>query len=58
MHGWNDTFVSPEESSLPLAKMIPQSDVMVLGRCGHSVALEYPHKFNAAATQLFDMAMT
>ena len=57
MHGRNDTFVSPEESSLPLSKMIPQSDVMVLGRCGHSVALEYPDKFNAAASQLFNMAM-
>jgi pimeloyl-ACP methyl ester carboxylesterase len=57
MHGWNDTFVSPEESSLPLSKMLPQSDVIVLGRCGHSVALEYPDKFNAAVAQLFDKAM-
>jgi 2-hydroxymuconate-semialdehyde hydrolase len=57
MHGWNDTFVSPEESSLPLSKMMPHSDVMVLGRCGHSVALEYPGKFIAAATQLFSTAM-
>ena len=57
MHGWNDSFVSPEESSLPLSKTIPQSDVVVLGRCGHSVALEYPDKFNAAVTQLFSRAM-
>ena len=57
MHGWNDTFVSPEESSLPLSKMMPRSDVMVLGRCGHSVALEYPDKFLAAAAQLFNTAM-
>jgi 2-hydroxymuconate-semialdehyde hydrolase len=57
MHGWNDTFVSPEESSLPLSKVIPQSDVMILGSCGHSVALEYPDKFNAAATQLFSTVM-
>lgn len=57
MHGWNDTFVSPEESSLPLSKKIPQSDVMILGKCGHSVALEYPGKFTAAAGQLFGTAM-
>jgi len=57
MHGWNDTFVSPEESSLPLSKRIPQSDVMILGKCGHSVALEYPDKFNAAVIQLFGTAM-
>ena len=58
MHGWNDTFVSPEESSLPLSKRIPQSDLTILGRCGHSVALEYPDKFNAAATQFFGTAMS
>jgi 2-hydroxymuconate-semialdehyde hydrolase len=57
MHGREDSFVSPEESSLPLSKMIPQSDLMVLGRCGHSVALEYPDKFIAAASQLFNRAM-
>ena len=57
MHGWNDTFVSPEESSLPMSKSIPQSDAVILGRCGHSVALEYPDKFNAAVTQLFGAAM-
>ena len=53
MHGWNDGFLTPEESSLPLAKSIPQSDVTVLGRCGHSVALEYPGKFLSAARCLF-----
>jgi 2-hydroxymuconate-semialdehyde hydrolase len=58
MHGWNDSFVSPEESSLPLSKIMPHSDVMVLGKCGHSVALEYPDKFNAAASQLFNTAMS
>jgi 2-hydroxymuconate-semialdehyde hydrolase len=53
MHGWNDAFLTPEESSLPLAQSIPQSDVTVLGRCGHSVALEYPGKFLSAARYLF-----
>jgi 2-hydroxymuconate-semialdehyde hydrolase len=57
MHGRNDTFVAPEESSLPLSGSIPQSDVTILGRCGHSVALEYPEKFIIAAEQLFDGAM-
>jgi len=54
MHGWDDGFLAPEESSLPLARSIPQSDVTVLGRCAHSVALEHPGKFVAAAQQLFD----
>jgi 2-hydroxymuconate-semialdehyde hydrolase len=53
MHGQDDTFLSPEESSLSLAKSIPQSDVAVLGRCGHGVALEHPAKFLTAARSLF-----
>jgi 2-hydroxymuconate-semialdehyde hydrolase len=57
MHGRNDTFLSPEESSLPLSACIPQSDAMILGRCGHSVSLEYPGKFTSAAEQLFGGAM-
>jgi 2-hydroxymuconate-semialdehyde hydrolase len=57
MHGRDDTFLSPEESSLPLSACIPQSDAMILGRCGHSVALEYPGKFTTAAEQLFGGAM-
>lgn len=53
MHGVQDASFSPEETSLQLAKGIPQADVVVLGRCGHSVALEYPDKVVAVAREMF-----
>ena len=53
MHGWDDGFLTPEESSLPLARSIPHADAIILGHCGHSVALEHPGKFLAAARYLF-----
>jgi 2-hydroxymuconate-semialdehyde hydrolase len=53
MHGAQDASFPPENTELVLAKSIPQADVVILGRCGHSVALEYPEKFLAAASLLF-----
>jgi 2-hydroxymuconate-semialdehyde hydrolase len=53
MHGIQDASFPPENTALVLAKSIPQADVMLLGRCGHSVALEYPEKFMAGALLLF-----
>lgn len=53
MHGAQDVGFPPELTALVLAKSIPQADVMILGQCAHSVALEYPDKFLAAATQFF-----
>jgi 2-hydroxymuconate-semialdehyde hydrolase len=53
LHGINDKSFPPEETSLMLARSLPQADVLVLGQCGHSVALEYPEKFLAACRTLF-----
>ena len=45
MSGANDTGFTPENSSLALADALPQADVVILNRCAHSVAFEYPEKF-------------
>lgn len=44
MHGANDGSFGPEKTSLVMAKKIAGADALVLNRCGHSVALEYPDK--------------
>lgn len=54
MHGANDASFKPEETSLLLAKGMPRADVLVLARCAHSVALEYPEKFIANARLLWN----
>jgi 2-hydroxymuconate-semialdehyde hydrolase len=56
MHGANDASFKPEETSLLLAKDMPRADVVVLARCAHSVALEYPQKFIASVRLLFNQA--
>jgi 2-hydroxymuconate-semialdehyde hydrolase len=53
MHGAQDASFKPEESSLRLARGMPNADVLVLARCAHSVALEYPEKFIANVRLLF-----
>jgi 2-hydroxymuconate-semialdehyde hydrolase len=53
MHGANDASFKPEETSLALAARIQQADVFILGRCAHSVALEYPDKFITNVRQIF-----
>jgi 2-hydroxymuconate-semialdehyde hydrolase len=52
LHGRED-IVFPPLLSLTLAKRLPQADVTLLGRCSHSIAMEYPEKFLAAARSLF-----
>ncbi len=52
LHGRNDT-AFPPEISLSLAACIAQADVTILARCSHSVAMEHPAKFLAAAHSLF-----
>jgi 2-hydroxymuconate-semialdehyde hydrolase len=52
LHGRNDT-AFPPEISLRLASCIAQADVTILARCSHSVAMEHPAKFLAAAHSLF-----
>ncbi|MEA2780778.1 MAG: hypothetical protein QOK29_2322 [Rhodospirillaceae bacterium] len=56
MHGANDGSFTPEETTLRLARKLPQADVVLLGGCGHSVAFEYPKKFLAVCDMLFGKA--
>jgi 2-hydroxymuconate-semialdehyde hydrolase len=52
LHGREDVGFPPS-LSLELAGRLPQADVILLGRCSHSVAFEHPAKFLAAANALF-----
>jgi 2-hydroxymuconate-semialdehyde hydrolase len=52
VHGRDDK-PTPIETSHTLVKRIPQADLVALGRCGHSVAIEYPEKLIGLATYLF-----
>ena len=52
VHGREDR-AFPAETSLALARSLPQADVVLLGRCSHSVAFEYPQKFMSLARSFF-----
>jgi 2-hydroxymuconate-semialdehyde hydrolase len=52
MHGRND-IPFPPSMSISIAEKIPQADLILLARCSHSVAVEYPDKLLAAAHLLF-----
>jgi len=45
MHGANDGSFGPDKTSLVLGKKIENADVIILNKCGHSIALEHPDKF-------------
>ena len=53
MHGADDISFGPEKTSLPLAKKIQSADVVILNRCGHSIALEHPEKFIGVIDSFF-----
>jgi 2-hydroxymuconate-semialdehyde hydrolase len=53
LHGRNDLAVPAEETTLVLARAIPQADITLIARCSHSVAMEHPKKLMAAANGLF-----
>jgi 2-hydroxymuconate-semialdehyde hydrolase len=53
MHGRNDRPFPAEPLTLSIAKSIPQADVVLLGQCSHSIAMEYPHKLIDAVRTLF-----
>jgi len=53
VHGRNDEPFPFEENSLVLAKKLPHADLIALGNCSHSPALEHPHKLLAAARAFF-----
>jgi 2-hydroxymuconate-semialdehyde hydrolase len=54
LHGREDVGFPPS-ISLAIAERIPQADVTLLGLCSHSIAMEQPEKFLAAARSLFPM---
>lgn len=53
VHGRNDQPFPYELTTLPIAEKLPQADVLALGRCGHSPALEHPAKLLKAVEALF-----
>ena len=53
MHGRDDKPIPAIENSLKIGALIPNADVVVLGRCGHSPALEHPRKFVDVARMVF-----
>jgi len=53
MHGRDDLPIPAAENTLALSRLIPRADVMIVGRCGHSPALEHPEKLLACAATLF-----
>lgn len=53
MHGANDGSFGPDKTSLPLSKKIGHADVVILNRCGHSIALEHPQKFMGVIDSFF-----
>jgi 2-hydroxymuconate-semialdehyde hydrolase len=52
LHGRDDT-AFPPATTLALAAHLPQADVQLIARCSHSVAMEHPANFVAAANLLF-----
>ena len=57
LHGREDK-AFPPESTLTVAKGLPQADVVLLARCSHSVAFERTDAFLANATSFFDRAFS
>jgi 2-hydroxymuconate-semialdehyde hydrolase len=53
MHGRKDLPIPAANNSLALGGMLPRADIMIVGRCGHSPALEHPDKLLACAAMLF-----
>jgi 2-hydroxymuconate-semialdehyde hydrolase len=53
MHGREDLPIPAADNSLTLGGMLPRADIMIVGRCGHSPALEHPDKLLACAAMLF-----
>lgn len=53
MHGENDVSFTPEQTTLALAKALPNADAWILKKCAHGVALDRPAAFLAAVDLLF-----
>lgn len=57
MHGKQDASFSYRDTSLPMSDLVAGSDVVILDRCAHSVALEHPGKFVAAVDMTFGKSL-
>jgi 2-hydroxymuconate-semialdehyde hydrolase len=53
IHGRQDAGFPAGPLTLTIARSIPQADVVLLGRCSHSIAMEHPSKLIEAAGLLF-----
>lgn len=53
IHGRQDVCFPYKDTTLPISCHLPQADVLLLGRCRHSPALEHPERFMSCAHALF-----
>ncbi len=53
MHGRDDKPIPAKDNSVKMGALIPNADVILLGQCGHSPALEHPRKFLDVARMVF-----
>ena len=53
LHGRDDRPIPAMENSVTIGALIPKADVVILGQCGHSPALEHPGKFLDIAKMVF-----
>jgi len=53
VHGRDDKGFPAEPLTLTLSRSMPHADLVLLGRCSHSVAFEHPAKFLALAESFF-----
>lgn len=53
VHGRDDKPIPSMENSVSIGTLIPKADVILLGQCGHSPALEHPSKFLDIAKMVF-----
>ncbi len=53
LHGAQDAPVPFEDAAVPLARLIPQADLVRLANCGHGPAMDQPAKFMDLARNFF-----
>jgi 2-hydroxymuconate-semialdehyde hydrolase len=53
VHGRDDRPIPAMENSISIGALIPNADVVLLGKCSHSVAVEHPDKFMDIAKMVF-----
>lgn len=53
LHGRDDKPIPAMENSVSIGAVIPKADVVLLGQCSHSPAVEHPRKFLDIAKMVF-----